>query len=143
MNIISSAAYVASDAYWKTKTSNKHLHKEQLAPARVQDALSNYSTVAERERRQRLYLMKHNLNLWPNGNKAPTRTLKHLNQKVWSEQDLEAVEVLDDTRKMWGTDPEWYDETKFEFDGFGKKIGYPFKPQPLARKSIYGFGYTK
>lgn len=138
MNIISSGLYVASDAYWRTKTKTAQIQPEKIAPVQgVQDSLANYGTTAERERRQQLYLMKNNLNLWPNGNKKPTRALKVLNQQVWDKQDWNTIEVLDDTRKMWGTDPEWFDETKFEFDGFGKTLGYPFKPQPLSRKSLY------
>lgn len=147
MNVLGNGLYVMSDAYWRTKAKTTQVHQSDVAPAMVPDSLDNYSAVADRERRQHLYLMKTGLTttqaLVPGGRKPPTRALKHINQKAWGLQDWETIEVMDDTRKIWASNPEWADETQFRFDGLGKKQGYPFKAQPLARKFLYGNGYVE
>ncbi len=57
---------------------------------------------------------------------VPTKAMKAFSQRVWSAQDWEAIQKMDQLK--WFHGKEWYDAGVFEWNGVGRPIPILGKP---------------
>lgn len=62
----------------------------------------------------------------------PPKSLKKLNPRLWSQQDIDGIALMESLRWQFGK--ESYDSNVFEWDG----VGRPFKRNHILRKANHG-----
>lgn len=114
-----------------TRFQATSLQKPKAKKVAIKDVLSDYPVVADRHERKRANAVRFGHAKFPTGTKEPARALKVLNSQLWKNQDWEAIQLMDDTRFIWGQ--ESFDGTSVEWTC----THVPFTRQPLKRRTLY------
>lgn len=79
----------------------------------AEDNYPNGSGFRERQQENAAYQRRTGMTNAPDRPQILTRTYSMLNPQLWRDQNWETIEMMDETRKIWGRDA--FDSSEFDY----------------------------